>query len=129
MTRVDPSRIAEIFRSLSNESGNFSVFPKSASQQESVNVGSVLQNKRYDHEVLRQRLRKRLKRLNAEMESGSFLGVAKEVTIKEVLIWEFGDEITNHPEFNSIANKIVDTMQNNKGVSIQLQQLIEQMVS
>ena len=126
MNRIDPSRIAEIFRTLASERSEPVKHAKSDTGQSTKTANTTQNVKNHDEEVLRQRLRKRLKRLSEE--DSEFSALAPEVTVKEVLIWEFGDNILNHPEFNHIANKITKTMLMNENVSIHLQKLIRQIL-
>lgn len=127
MTRIDPLRIAEIFRSLASESGEQVHRNHSDAQHKSLATNSEKEPKNHDKEVLRQRLRQRLQRLS--QEDIDFSEVAPEVTIKEVLIWEFGDQVMNHPEFNLLANKVTRAMQGNEKIALQLQKLIRDMTS
>ena len=71
--------------------------------------------------------RQRLQRLS--QEDIDFAEVAPEVTIKEVLIWEFGEQVMSHPEFNLLATKVARTMQGNEKIAFQLQKLIRDMTS
>ena len=125
MTRIDPLRIAQIFRSLASDSGDQVQRNSNDAEYKPLVSGSDKEPKKHDKEVLRQRLRQRLKRLI--QEDIDFAIVAPEVTIKEVLIWEFGEDVMSHPEFNLIASKVTRTMQDNEKVVLQLQQLIREM--
>lgn len=126
MTRIDPSRIAEIFRTLASERSEPVKHAKSDTGQSTKTANVTQKVKNHDEDVLRQRLRKRLKRLSEE--DGDFSALAPEVTVKEVLIWEFGDNILNHPEFNHISHKITQAMLMNENISLHLQKLIRQML-
>jgi hypothetical protein len=127
MTRIDPLRIAEIFRSLASESGGQVHRNHNDAHNKSLAANPVKEPQNHDKEVLRQRLRQRLQRLS--QEDIDFSEVAPEVTIKEVLIWEFGDQVMNHPEFNLLANKVTRAMQGNEKIALQLQKLIRDMTS
>lgn len=125
MTRIDPLRIAQIFRSLATESREQVQQNPSEAHHKSLAPYSDKEPKRHDKEVLRQRLRQRLQRLS--QEDIDFSKVAPDVTIKEVLIWEFGEEIMSHPEFNLLASKVTRAMQDHEKVALQLQKLILEM--
>jgi hypothetical protein len=127
MTRIDPLRIAEIFKTLASESGEQVRRNHSDVQHKPLVASSGKDSKNHDKEVLRQRLRQRLQRLS--QEDIDFEEVAPEVTIKEVLIWEFGEQVMNHPEFNLLAAKVTRTMQGNEKIALQLQKLIHDMTS
>ncbi len=127
MTRIDPLRIAQIFRSLASESGDQVQRNSNEAQRKPLVTSPDKEPKKHDKEVLRQRLRQRLQRLS--QEDIDFSKVAPEVTIKEVLIWEFGEEVMSHPEFNLLASKVTRTMQDNEKVALQLQKLIREMTN
>lgn len=127
MTRIDPSRIAEIFRSLASESAEQVRYNHHNAQHKSLAANPEKDSKSHDKDVLRQRLRQRLLRLS--QEDIDFAEVAPEVTIKEVLIWEFGEQVMNHPEFNLLATKVTRTMQGNEKIALQLQKLIRDMTT
>lgn len=127
MTRIDPSRIAEIFRSLASESAEQVRHNHHYAQHKPLAANPEKDSKSHDKDVLRQRLRQRLQRLS--QEDIDFAQVAPEVTIKEVLIWEFGDQVMNHPEFNLLATKVTRAMQGNEKIAFQLQKLIRDMTS
>lgn len=127
MNRIDPSRIAGIFRTLATDSGKPAASgKKTESHTQSKQLDSTKEIKSHDENVLRQRLHKRLKRLYTEADN--FLDLAPEVTIKEVLIWEFGDNILDHPEFNAIAKKVTQTVQMSENTSLHLKNLIQQLI-
>ena len=127
MTRIDPSRIAEIFRSLASESAEHVRHKHNHAHHNALATNPEKDFKSHDKDVLRQRLRQRLQRLS--QEDIDFSAVAPEVTIKEVLIWEFGDQVMSHPEFNLLAAKVTRTMQGNEKIAFQLQKLIRDMTS
>ncbi len=129
MTTIDPLRIAQIFRSLASESGTQVQRNPNDSPHKHMVSGAQKEKgpKGHDKEMLRQRLRQRLLRL--KQENIDFFAVAPEVTVKEVLIWEFGEQVMNHPEFNILTNKIIRTMQANTKAATQLQKLIREMTN
>lgn len=125
MNPIDPARIASIFRTLTND-GKVSTDRKNNTASELSDAGSSKKIQPHNKNILRQRLQNRLKKLQAE--SGDFSELAPEITIKEVLIWEFGDNILNHPEFSSIAKKVVKTIQASENTSFHLNNLIQQLI-
>lgn len=125
MTRIDSSRIAEIFRSLASESAGQVRHNHNNAQHKPLAANPEKDSKSHDKDVLRQRLRQRLQRLS--QEDIDFAEVAQEVTVKEVLIWEFGDQVMNHPEFNLLATKVTRAMRGNEKIAFHLQKLIRDM--
>lgn len=127
MTRIDPNRLAEIFRQLTLE--------KTASSRRAAKVGSkpaqtpataAKRNVR-DPETLRNSLRQRLLRL--KQESPAFAELAPEVAVREVLIWEFGESVLNHPQFGEVASSVTMAIRTNRTISAQLRKLIAQVTA
>lgn len=127
MSRIDASRIASVFRLLSTGKSGPAAIKDPGSQSTSAATTNVVTNSKRDPEVLRQRLRQRLMRL--KQDNADFLSLAPEITIREVLIWEFGDTVLSHPDFNQVANSVSSSMQANSEVRHQLQALIVQMTA
>jgi hypothetical protein len=124
MTRIDPNRIADLFRSLSLDKPDSSQKTKATGGEKETPVIAGEHVAKRDPENLRQRLKLRLSRL--KQENVDFLQLAPEIAVREVLVWEFGDSILNHPDFNQVASSVTKTMQANHRVNQQLQKLIAQ---
>jgi hypothetical protein len=75
-------------------------------------------------DALRSRLRARLGRLRRE--SPDFRALAPEVTVREILTWEFGETIVSHRDFNRVASEIAIAIQPD-GVGRQLNRLIAEL--
>lgn len=124
MTRIDPNRIADVFRLLSLDKPATAAKARRAESQPERKTNAVEAVPARDPETLRERLRARLSRL--KREAPDFETLAPEVTVREILIWEFGEEILNHPDFQQVASSVAETMQASNKVQHQLARLISQ---
>lgn len=105
MTTIDPARLVSILQALSfkNIPNKQGVLNRGKSTGAPVSL--VIEKKNYrDKEQLKRNLRERLKRLKSQPD---FIEKAPEVVIKEILLWEFGENFISHPEFNFISKNIL----------------------
>lgn len=119
MTRIDQNRISEIVRTLS--SGRIDTPRKSANEAP---TKSEVNPVRASKEDLRERLKSRLFKLR-EIEQ-DYEALAPELTVKEILLWEFGSLALAHAEFGFIAKSVTEAMMQNENVKQQLTKLIEE---
>ncbi len=115
MSKIDTSRISSIFRTLSPTHAQ-----KRNDRSDSASTKDV--NERKDAEVLRAKLIDRVRAL--DKTSDDFVAHAKEATIREILVWEFGDEILNHPSFKQIASSITLLMSEDSTLNASFDELI-----
>ncbi|HEX4910272.1 MAG TPA: hypothetical protein VFV64_05865 [Permianibacter sp.] len=125
MTRIDPSRIAAIFQQLRAEKTDSPRPVSRGADKSGQPVAEAAAGQRRDPENLRHNLRLRLARLQGE--NGNFAELAPEIAVREVLVWEFGDEVLNHPDFHQVAASVTRTIQANSKVNAELQKLIRQL--
>lgn len=125
MTRIDSARIVHILSLLASGSAGRAQSRRKAQCPSSVAAANVAA--RRDLGVLRSRLRARLRRLR--QESDRFDLLAPEVAVREVLIWEFGEEVLNHSEFNKVASEVALAMKPNAVVARQFERLIAEMIA
>lgn len=125
MTNIDPSRLTAIFRALSatetyksqSAEGNLDKKKTSLSKSISIEDGS-----KRNKEKLKQALSLRLKIL--KKEDPEFQKKAPLVAIKEILLWEFGEELINHPDFNYISQIVTEQVDTNKSLHDYMKKLI-----
>lgn len=127
MSRIDPNRLAAIFRQLTLEKTNASRATDKLGNKPTQTPTQTANDPIRDPEALRRNLRQRLLRL--KQESATFSELAPAVTVREVLIWEFGENVLNHPQFSEVANSVTQAIQANHTVSAQLQKLIAQVTA
>lgn len=110
MSIIDPTRIAAIFRALSVTGSDGTNTHKKNVDKKAVATASVkierVQEK--DKEELKKKLRILLIELKAK--DVSFEEKAPSAVIKEILLWEFGEDFFNHPQFNRISRAVSDQM-------------------
>lgn len=121
MTRIDPARLTEIFRTLSSPTSQQAAQSKkpkarAASESDSSRSGAVR-----DMGELKSRMRQRLLRL--KKESRNFEGEAPVVAIQEVLLWEFGEEIINHADFRHVTLNICEAIESSDALRAKMQQM------
>ncbi|NWB95766.1 hypothetical protein HX882_07695 [Pseudomonas gingeri] len=119
MSKIDTTRLSTVLAALAK--------PKER-------VGSTLTNGASpgktskgasDVEVLRSRLQNRL--LSLKRQSSGFDEAAPTITVQEILRWEFGEQILEHPEFGRIAEKVTKTMLENQQLEKKIQNVIDEM--
>lgn len=77
---------------------------RSESARAAVSAAGAVAAKGRSLDNLRARLRVRLTRL--KHESSDYERQAPEVAVREVLAWQFGEEVTAHPAFGRVAREV-----------------------
>lgn len=129
MTTIDPARLASILRSLSIKEMSTAANTRTSEHKLSTSAPSLVidKSKQRDKDQLRKNLRERLKRLKTQ--GVDFEQKAPGVVIKEILLWEFGENIILHPEFNHIATNISNQIHLTKVLNDYLITLVSELVS
>lgn len=123
MTRIDSTRLSELFRTLGT---NKRVSPEeSQTPQKAINKDKLAPKR--DKNVLKAHLSRRLKALKEN--SDRFEQEAPLVAIQEIMIWEFGDQFLNHPEFKHITQSIIATIEGSPRLSNHMQSMVENLSS
>ena len=127
MTNIDPTRLAAIFRGLSAKESQNKTLSKNSSVESSnkENVASVeiKSNLQRDKDQLKRNIYLRLSKLKAQ--DASYQEKAPGVVIKEILLWEFGEGILQHPEYNYFSQTIIDQVKGHKELEAYLKDLIK----
>lgn len=110
MSVIDPTRITAIFRALSvtaSDSANThkSTIDKKAGATASIKIEGGQER---DKDKLKKNLQAILKKLKEQ--DSAFEEKAPKVVIKEILLWEFGEDFFNHPQFNRISKTVSEQM-------------------
>jgi hypothetical protein len=129
MTTIDPARLASILRSLSIKEMSTAANTRTSERKLSTSAPSLVidKSKQRDKDQLRKNLRERLKRLKTQ--GIDFEQKAPGVVIKEILLWEFGENIILHPEFNHIATNISNQIHLTKVLNDYLITLVSELVN
>lgn len=121
--RIDPARLSRLLLSLTQR-------PERAGGQ-SPATGKTTAAKaapiktRRDPAQLRMRLRQRLGEL--KRQPAQFVESAPVITIQEILCWEFGQEILEHPDFPRIAHAVTNSLLDDQRLALSMQQLIAEL--
>ncbi|GGY84842.1 hypothetical protein GCM10011613_32360 [Cellvibrio zantedeschiae] len=109
MSIIDPTRITAIFKTLSVTSSDGANTHKSTIEKKAGAAASLKidNSQERDKEKLKKNLQTILKKLK---EQDNFEEKAPKAVIKEILLWEFGDEFFNHPQFNRISQTVSEQM-------------------
>lgn len=127
MSNIDPSRLAAIFRGLSTTDAQKNraeknQTPRVMSDGKAPSI-EVRQDGRRNKENLKRNI---YKRLIALKESGENYGEkAPAVVIREILLWEFGEGMMQHPEFNHFCITIIDQVRDHSELQSYLSNLID----
>lgn len=125
MTNIDPSRLTAIFRALSStetyksQSAESNPEKKKTSASKSI---SIEEKPKRDKEALKEILSIRLKKL--KKEDPEFQKKAPLIAIKEILLWEFGEDLINHPDFNYISQVVTEQVNTNQPLHNYMEKLI-----
>lgn len=120
MSKIDSTRLSQVLAALAK--------PKERVASSTASNPSFVEARKgtKDIEVLRARLQRRLRDL--KQNNGDFRKTAPVVTVQEILCWEFGEGILEHPEFNGISKKVADTMLENQQLEKAIYNTLDRMM-
>lgn len=121
MSKIDSTRLSHVLAALAKPKDKVRSSTVSSPATIKANAGIK------DLEALRERLQSRLQDLKKNSEA--FQDVAPEITVQEILRWEFGESILEHPEFGSISKKVAQTMLEDQAIGTAIYSIIDEMVS
>ncbi|WP_024616445.1 hypothetical protein [Pseudomonas kilonensis] len=121
MSKIDSTRLSQVLAALAK--------PKERVTSSAANNTSAAKVKKgeKDLEVLRVNLQSRLRDLKKNTED--FHEAAPVITVQEILRWEFGENILEHPEFGNISKKVAETMLENQDLEKAIYGIVDRMVS
>lgn len=125
MPNIDASRLSAIFKSLSSlEALKTPVTGRkpgevAAQSSPALTIQKVVPK---DKEALKKSLRIELHKL--KQQRGDFEKKAPLVAIKEIILWEFGEDIINHPDFNHFTQVVTEQVAKNQDLIAYLTTLI-----
>lgn len=106
MTQIDAARLSRVLASLTKPKERTDTTSKAGEATTEVARGKTSTLR--DSAILKSRLSERLKAL--KKSSTDFAEAAPVVTVQEVLRWEFGEEIFQHPDFERIAGQVASVL-------------------
>ena len=121
MSKIDSTRLSQVLAALAKPKER--VTSSTASSQGAVKAKKGTK----DLEVLRTHLQSRLQDLKQSTED--FHEAAPLITIQEILRWEFGENIVEHPDFGLVSKKVAQTMLENQQLEKAIYGIVDRMVS
>lgn len=127
MSNIDPARLAAIFRGLSSTDAQKNRIEKKQMSklvmgEKSISI-EVLSDGARNKENLKVNIYKRLLALKESDEN--YGEKAPAVVIREILLWEFGEVMMQHPEFNHFCTTIINQVRDHSELQSYLSNLIE----
>lgn len=95
--------------------------------EKKVNIKSRKKTKKISSNEIKKIISKKLKAL--DIKSENYTRQANRVFLESILLWEFGENIINAPEFHQMLEKINDTISSNNESSCKLSELIKQLTA
>lgn len=120
MSRIDPTRLSAVLAALAKPKERVSSTGAPKTSLDKAAKGGK------DLDVLRLRLQERLKTLDPLADT--FHRAAPVVTVQEILCWEFGDTILQHPEFTRISTEVASVMLEDSGLNKAIFGIVEKML-
>lgn len=124
MPQIDPARLSRVLASLSKPKER--VHSNSAQHTREATADKTLKGQR-SPAVLRTRLQDRLNKL--KQSSDSFHEAAPSIAVQEILRWEFGDSILENSEFARVAEKVTETMLEDKRLEEAISRIIDDLTA
>lgn len=121
MSKIDSSRLSQVLAALAKPKERVT-----SSTTSNANVAKVKKGEK-DLEVLRVHLQSRLRDLKKNTED--FREASPVITVQEILRWEFGESILEHPEFGNISKKVAETMLENQELEKAIYGIVDRMLS
>lgn len=122
MTQIDPARLARVLASIRELQGPAKaakpvVEPSAPGQRRSAR----------DPAVLRARLRERL--LKIDRSSPEFASASPVITVQEVLRWEFGDTVLEHPQFDQVVRRVAQSLLSDTQTEASIRRVVDNLLS
>ncbi len=120
MSKIDPTRLSIVLAALAKPKERVSSTGAPKTSMDKVAKGGK------DLDVLRLRLKERLQALDPLADT--FHQAAPVVTVQEILRWEFGETILQHPEFTRISTEVAFVMLEDSGLNKAILGIVEKML-
>lgn len=124
MPPIDPTQLTGIFKTLSLTEAIKHHGEKSKKTAHKNNPSIELKGA---HERSKEELKKQLRYVlrKQKAEDKNFATNAPAIAIKEILIWEFGEDILDHPEFKHFSDIVIKELAANKELAAYIKNLIK----
>ena len=124
MSKIDSTRLSQVLAALAKPKERVT-----SSAANNANAAKVKKGEKGEKglEVLRVHLQDRLRDLKKSAED--FHDAAPVITVQEILRWEFGESILEHPEFGNISKKVAETMLENQELEKAIYGIVDRMLS
>lgn len=124
MPPIDPTQLSGIFKTLSpteaiKPHGEKNKKISNNTPSPSIEVKGTRERSK---EELKKQLRYQLQK--QKVEDKNFAANAPAIAIKEILIWEFGEDILDHPEFKHFSDIVFKELAANKELAAYIRNLI-----
>lgn len=125
MPEIDPTKLYTIFRTLSSEVSKGKYIKPDAAQSPKQPAPSLSFRKGppRDKEALMKNLIKRLKEIKSDE---NYRSKAHTIAIQEILLWEFGENMINHPNFKQLSTSIAQQVAASKNLNAYLEKFISE---
>lgn len=113
MSDIDPTRLSAIFRTLSSKDSTKMRDGKNNVNKSEIPARSVTIKKTNirGKDDLKKKIKQRMLRLKkSDVDIETKMPI---ITIQEILLWEFGEDIINHPDFNHLSLSIAERVTKN----------------
>lgn len=125
MAGIDPTKLYAIFRALSTgiSEGNKSGKRDStkAAEKSAVRSLTIGKSAQRDKDVLRESIKRRLTEIKSDE---NYKAKAPVLAIQEILLWEFGEDIINHPSFKQLSTSVAQQVTSNTDLKDYLDKFI-----
>lgn len=125
MAEIDPTKLYAIFRTLSSEVSKEKKIKQGAAQPPNRQSPSLTFRKGppRDKDVLMTNLTRRLNEIKSD---DNYKNQAPTIAIQEILLWEFGEDFINHPNFKQLTTSITHQVVTNKELKAYLDRFISE---
>ncbi len=122
MPKITPIYLAEIFRTLSSSSKEVNLPPEAKGSKNARGARTTKKNA----SSLKSKLADTLK--SVKETSDTFDEEAPLIAIQEVILWEFGEESINDPDFRQVTESITDSIMADPNLKAQMSNLINSLL-
>lgn len=123
--RIDPSRLSRLLSALSQNTAETRT--EKLRQAPPSQQGQASAKPARDIKTLRKSLQSRLRSLSAN--DSDYDSLSSTITIQEILVWEFGQDILDRPDFHRITSSITETMLQDERIAASLRKLVRELIA
>lgn len=124
MTSIDPVRLATIISSLSLQTKNVCPPQNKKGERKSLDYDSA---GTADYGALKSRLQQALTKVKKQGRK-NYEEAAPKILVQEIILWEFGEDFINHPEYKQISEFVSQSITTHERLSKPLLNFLEDVV-